>query len=151
MNETLERETDTQELQGERFDVPVTGMTCAACARRIERVLTRTPGVQSANVNFATNTATAYFEPSATGPDALAQAIEDAGYGVVLPSPQQSNGEASAPQEDALAEAQADEVKHLRRRFLVAAAFSLRCSLSPCRTARSRRSTFPASTTCNSP
>ena len=42
----------------ERVDLPVSGMTCAACARTIERTLAGTPGVSRANVNLATNTAT---------------------------------------------------------------------------------------------
>src|ERR1035441_1207226 len=40
----------------ERVDLPVSGMTCAACARTIERTLASTPGVGRANVNLATNT-----------------------------------------------------------------------------------------------
>ena len=42
----------------ERIDIPVTGMTCAACARAIERTLSGSPGVSRVNVNLATNTAT---------------------------------------------------------------------------------------------
>jgi Cu+-exporting ATPase len=42
----------------ERVDLPVSGMTCAACARTIERTLAATPGVARAQVNLATNTAT---------------------------------------------------------------------------------------------
>src|SRR5262249_33586523 len=47
----------------ERVDLPVSGMTCAACARSIERTLAQTPGVERANVNLATNTATVEFDP----------------------------------------------------------------------------------------
>ncbi|MBC8138205.1 MAG: copper-translocating P-type ATPase [Fibrella sp.] len=125
MTETLEREADAVSLPNERFDVPVTGMTCAACARRIERVLTRTTGVQTANVNFATNTATVHFEPSATGRDALIHAIEDAGYGVALPSAAITMDNATASPEDALAGARVSEVRQLQRRFGVAAVLSL--------------------------
>ncbi|HWK89372.1 MAG TPA: heavy metal-associated domain-containing protein, partial [Longimicrobium sp.] len=39
---------------GERIDLPITGMTCAACARRVETKLSKAPGVRSAGVNFAT-------------------------------------------------------------------------------------------------
>ena len=46
----------------ERVDLPVSGMTCAACARGIERKLTKTPGVERANVNFATGTATVEYD-----------------------------------------------------------------------------------------
>src|SRR4051812_3040442 len=38
----------------ERIDLPISGMSCAACARRIEQTLGRTPGVRKAGVNFAT-------------------------------------------------------------------------------------------------
>ena len=47
----------------ERVDLPVSGMTCAACARTIERTLAKTPGVERANVNLATNTATVEYDP----------------------------------------------------------------------------------------
>ena len=40
--------------QGERVDLPITGMTCAACANRIEKQLNKQPGVEKASVNFAT-------------------------------------------------------------------------------------------------
>ena len=50
---------------GERVDLPITGMTCAACARRIERRLNQTPGVSRAGVNFATARATVEYDPQA--------------------------------------------------------------------------------------
>jgi Cu+-exporting ATPase len=57
-------------------------MTCAACARSIERTLANTPGVERAHVNFATATATVEFRPSRTKVGDLIGAIEDLGYGV---------------------------------------------------------------------
>ncbi len=54
-------------------------MTCAACATRIEKVLNRVPGVV-ATVNFATETATARFDPAAATPEAMQAAVERAGY-----------------------------------------------------------------------
>ncbi|MGQ9902249.1 MAG: heavy metal translocating P-type ATPase [Fimbriimonadales bacterium] len=57
----------------------VKGMTCAACVRRVEKVLTRTPGVQSATVNLATETAEVETaQPVAI--DALIESIRAAGY-----------------------------------------------------------------------
>ncbi len=57
----------------------VEGMTCAACAARIERVLQHVPGLASAHVNLATNRAHIEAGPEIT--DALViEAIEDAGY-----------------------------------------------------------------------
>jgi P-type Cu+ transporter len=66
----------------ERCELPVTGMTCAACARRIEKQLSRAEGVTEANVNFATNTATVSYDPKTTDAKRLVQTVTDTGYGV---------------------------------------------------------------------
>jgi P-type Cu+ transporter len=66
----------------ERVDLPVSGMTCAACARSIERTLASTSGVTRANVNLATNTATVEFDPAQVRVGDFVTAIEDLGYGV---------------------------------------------------------------------
>jgi Cu+-exporting ATPase len=57
-------------------------MTCAACARIIERTLANTPGVGRANVNLATNTATVEFDPATAQVRDFVGAIEDLGYTV---------------------------------------------------------------------
>lgn len=62
------------------FDI--TGMTCAACAARIEKVLSRQPGVAAAHVNLALDRATVEFDDAATA-GALAAAIERAGFGAI--------------------------------------------------------------------
>jgi Cu+-exporting ATPase len=64
-----------------RVDLPLTGMTCAACARRIERRLSRAEGVESAAVNFATARATVEYDPARTGLRELTAAVRDIGYG----------------------------------------------------------------------
>lgn len=56
----------------------VTGMTCDGCARTVERVLSRAPGVNSAKVDF--DLGLAIVNGSAT-PLELITAIENAGYG----------------------------------------------------------------------
>ena len=61
----------------ERVDLPVSGMTCAACARTIERTLANTPGVGRANVNLATNTATVEFDPGIAQVRDFVGAIEE--------------------------------------------------------------------------
>ena len=61
----------------ERVDLPLSGMTCAACARSIERTLANTPGVERAHVNFATATATVEFRPGQAKVGDLIGAIED--------------------------------------------------------------------------
>src|SRR5215203_5395114 len=64
-----------------RIDIPVTGMTCASCVRRVERAISKIEGVAEANVNFASEKASVAYEPGVTGPDELIEAIRDAGYG----------------------------------------------------------------------
>ena len=61
-------------------DLAVEGMTCAACATRIEKVLTRIPGV-TANVNLATEKARIHYPPGSTDVAALIAAVRKAGYG----------------------------------------------------------------------
>jgi Cu+-exporting ATPase len=65
---------------GRHFALGVTGMTCAACATRIEKVLRRVPGVAAATVNLATEIAQVDGDGRLT-PDAIAAAIARAGYG----------------------------------------------------------------------
>ena len=57
-------------------------MTCAACARTIERTLADTAGVERARVNLATNTATIEYQPGRVQVADFIAAIEDLGYGV---------------------------------------------------------------------
>ena len=65
----------------ERVDLPITGMSCAACARTIEKTLSKAPGVRSANVNFATSRATVEYDPAATKVGDLVAQVRDVGYG----------------------------------------------------------------------
>ncbi|WP_409251919.1 heavy metal translocating P-type ATPase [Bacillus sp. SCS-153A] len=61
----------------------VTGMTCAACASRIEKGLKKMEGVSDANVNFALEKASVKFDPTVTAPQNLQEKIKDLGYDVV--------------------------------------------------------------------
>ena len=63
-----------------RVDLALDGMTCAACAARIETTLNRLPGVAAA-VNFATESARVDYDGTRTGVDALVAAVARAGYG----------------------------------------------------------------------
>ena len=58
----------------------IEGMTCASCVNRVERALTRVPGVVSAEVNLATEQATVTRSRGAAPLAALLQAVRDAGY-----------------------------------------------------------------------
>jgi Cu+-exporting ATPase len=65
-------------------------MTCAACSGRVQRALEKQPGVNVAAVNLMLKNATVEFDPAATSPDALVQAIKSTGYEATLPVPDQS-------------------------------------------------------------
>lgn len=105
----------------ERVDLPITGMTCAACANRVTRALSRTPGVQAASVNFASSRATVEFDPAATDVSHLVESVEDAGYGVL----QLERGATEAATGAAEEAVRREEVSVLRRKFIVSASLSL--------------------------
>ena len=69
----------------EHLDLELTGMTCAACANRIEKKLNRLDGV-TATVNYATEKANVTFDPTVATPDALIATVESIGYGATLPA-----------------------------------------------------------------
>jgi P-type Cu+ transporter len=65
----------------ERLTIPVMGMTCAACASRVQRKLERGAGVVEAAVNFGTERATVAYDGSATTTAELVSLVKAAGYG----------------------------------------------------------------------
>ncbi len=65
--------------------LPIVGMTCASCVARVERALGRVPGVRSASVNLATESATVQGDAT-LDIDALVGAVERAGFGVARES-----------------------------------------------------------------
>ncbi len=68
----------TQEL-----DLPITGMTCASCVRRVEKAIQKVPGVATATVNLATEQATVSYDPAQANTAQIQAAVEHAGYGVI--------------------------------------------------------------------
>ena len=122
----------------ESADLPLLGMHCSACAVRIEKALKRAPGVETANVNFATTRATVSFDPAQTDLQKLRATVQKAGYdAIVLETPpavraaegdrafvrassspgQTSPGQTLQEAENAARQAQYSDQK---RRFLVA-------------------------------
>jgi P-type Cu+ transporter len=74
---------ETSTIPGKKtVQIPIEGMTCAACAGRVERALRRVAGVEEAAVNLATQRASVDFDPEATNLETLAEAVRGAGYGV---------------------------------------------------------------------
>lgn len=66
----------------EKVTFGVRGMTCASCANRIERGLSKLPGVSEANVNLAMEKASVTYEPSQVTLDQMTSKVRDLGYQV---------------------------------------------------------------------
>jgi len=101
-----------------RVNLSVTGMTCAACALRIEKKLNKLEGVTAA-VNYATEKASVAFDPTQIGPDELIAAIEATGYGASLPAPVRSAPSGGQP------DASVERTRSLQRRLVASAGFGL--------------------------
>lgn len=70
----------------EKVELVLTGMTCAACATRIEKGLNKMEGVLSANVNLALEKAAVEYNPSIVSPAEMTQKVEKLGYGARVKS-----------------------------------------------------------------
>ena len=110
--------TTTHEKHPQTFDVK--GMTCAACARRVERTLASQPGVTNAAVNFAVGRATVEADPTVEADD-LVKAVEGAGYGLVPHEMATSHG-GQGEHDHSIAIGEEDELTRIAfRRFVLAA------------------------------
>jgi Cu+-exporting ATPase len=98
--------------------IPVSGMTCAACQARVQRVLQKTPGVEDATVNLMTGSARVAFDPAISSVDTLLERIRSTGYGAEEPRDTRSPIE----EQEAQDRARTEEFRELRRKALFALA-----------------------------
>ncbi len=100
----------------QHLELPIEGMTCASCARRIEKRLNKVEGVV-ASVNYATEQAVVDFDPTLIDGNGLAAVVAETGYRAILPTPASTSEgpPAAAP----------DPTASLRRRLVISAALSL--------------------------
>lgn len=68
------------------IQVPVTGMTCAACALSVEKVLKKQEGVENCAVNFANETVQLTIDGDKTSIEKLQSKVQSVGYDLILPS-----------------------------------------------------------------
>ena len=102
----------------EQFNV--TGMSCAACSARVEKAVSKVPGVTSCSVSLLTNSMG--VEGTASSADII-KAVQDAGYGA---SPKAAGGAAAASSTNADLDALADhETPKLKRRLIASVGFLL--------------------------
>ena len=73
---------------------PVLGMSCAACAARVEKTLSHHPGVIRASVNYAASTAKVEYMQTECTPESLRTAVQDAGYDLLTYKTEDVAGEA---------------------------------------------------------
>jgi Cu+-exporting ATPase len=103
---------------GAKVDIPVQGMTCAACQASVQKALQRQPGVVDASVNLMMKNAAVTYDPAVTRPEALVEAIRDTGYEAELPRPEQTAFE----EQEARDRANEEEFRNLRRKALASGA-----------------------------
>lgn len=97
--------------------IPIEGMTCAACAQRIEKTISKLDGVTTASVNLATEKAAVVYNPQLVRASAIKEAIGKAGYKALEVSK-------TDPAEDDRIRKQ-NEIITLWKKFIVASALAL--------------------------
>lgn len=107
-------ETSTKALISKT--IPVTGMSCAACAVSVESMLAAQEGIAEAGVNFATQSVKVVFDPAKTSTTAMQQVIRSIGYDLII------DEENASEKQEAL---QASAYQQLQRKTVAAALLTL--------------------------
>ncbi len=97
--------------------IPIGGMTCVACAQRVEKAIKKLDGIKSVSVNFATEKASVVYDPHETRLSNIREVIEKTGYKML------EIDKADAVDQDKARKQK--EVKVLRMKFIIAAIFAL--------------------------
>ncbi|EFS19850.1 heavy metal translocating P-type ATPase [Staphylococcus hominis] len=98
------------DVETDKSELDVIGMTCAACSNRIEKVLNKTTGVKQATVNLTTEQATIDYYPGQTDVDTLIGRIQHLGYDA---KPKQSKKEQASRK--------VQELKRKRNKLIISA------------------------------
>lgn len=105
-----------EEIQTKEISMPISGMTCAACAKAVERAVGKLEGVEGVSVNFATEKANVKYDPNQVRLSQIKQAIEKAGYKALEIESKNRVDEDKARKEK--------EIKTLWTKFIVSAIFA---------------------------
>jgi Cu+-exporting ATPase len=100
------------------LELAIEGMTCASCVKRVEKALTRVPGVAQAQVNLATERARVAFDPTAADTQALVDAVGKIGYEARAIAAEDDHAERQAEARDA-------EARRLKQAFGISLALTL--------------------------
>jgi Cu+-exporting ATPase len=94
------------------------GMSCAACARAIERVISRVEGVDNCSVNFGAELAQVHYNPDTTGLDRIQAAVRRAGYDATPLTQSRQDSET-------IDAAQAQKAQELQRKLILGGGVSV--------------------------
>ena len=100
----------------DRVELGITGMTCAACANRVEKGLAKLPGVSNAVVNLAAEKAVIEYDSSTVSVSQLKQTVADLGYS--------AHDIADSEEADAERAARESEIRRQQRMFILSAVLS---------------------------
>lgn len=100
----------------ETISLPVLGMTCAACAGSVESMIGSHPGVDKAEVNYATQSVKVLYHPNQVQPTAFQKALQSIGYDLILDT------ESGKEKQE---EAQRGNYEALKKRMIAAAILTL--------------------------
>ncbi len=78
----MTEKTVVNRKKSEKAHIQITGMTCTNCAATVEKGLAETPGVERANVSFASEKASVEYDPSKVDLNKIKNTISQLGYGV---------------------------------------------------------------------
>lgn len=106
-----------EEINEKEVIIPIQGMTCAACSSRVEKVVSKLPGIISASVNLTTEKLTAKYNPIEIRISQIKQAIEKAGYKALEIETKEEVDEEKLRRQK--------EIKVLKTKFIVSLIFSI--------------------------
>lgn len=113
-------------MQKEQFDI--TGMTCSACSARVEKSVSRLPGIHEVSVNLLKNSMVASYDESVLNVQEIVQAVEKAGYGAAIKSAG-NNRQMKGADNKQLAVSEENtaqkEYKQMKTRLLLSALFTI--------------------------
>ncbi|MDR1128310.1 MAG: heavy metal translocating P-type ATPase, partial [Treponema sp.] len=99
------------------LSIPIGGMTCAACAARVEKAIRRLNGIESVSVNLATEKAAVSYDPQLVRLPAIREVIEKAGYKALDFSRKEAADEDQMRKER--------DIRILKTKFIIAASLAL--------------------------
>ena len=108
-------------MKKESFDI--TGMTCSACANRIEKTVKKVPGVQDVSVNLLKNSMIASYDESVANTQTIIEAVEKAGYSATAQTNVQSNkAKETSKKEESIEQ---EQYKKMKKRLISSLIFTI--------------------------